>query len=74
MSNEAEMLPVYFESVKNDKPVYTRHPNCLGHVINTPDIYEFSCDYGSNLTCDECKYSGLPNARKDPEAKCNQSD
>ena len=45
--------------------VKKKHSKCLGNY----DYYgEFDCDYGSNLTCDDCKY-GL--GRKDPESKCN---
>ena len=50
-------------------PEQSRHPKCKGHMTNTPDCYEFDCEYGSELTCDECKYGG---GCKDPEAKCNQ--
>lgn len=52
-------------------PEPSRHPKCKGYMINTPDCYEFDCEYGSELTCDECKYGGC-GGRKDPEAKCNQ--
>ena len=43
-----------------------RHPKCLG----TYDEHngDYSCDYQTILTCDECKY-GV--GRKDPAAKCN---
>lgn len=47
-----------------------RHPKCKGY--ETPDTgwgSDFDCEYGSKLSCDECKYGG----RKDPEAKCNQN-
>jgi hypothetical protein len=47
----------------------TRHPKCLGYEINTTDCRDYDCEYGSNLTCEECKY-GV--GKKDPEAKCNQ--
>ncbi|WP_109150671.1 hypothetical protein [Azospirillum sp. TSO5] len=50
-------------------PTNGRHPKCRGYMIDTPNGRDYDCEYGSELTCDECKY-GL--GRKDPEAKCNQ--
>lgn len=45
-----------------------RNPECLG----TYDPYtgDYDCEYSTTLICEECKY-GV--GRKDPEAKCNQS-
>ena len=51
-----------------------RHSKCLGSEYSTPDGTKFDCDYGSYITCDECKYNNQPFGRKDPEAKCNQQD
>ena len=45
---------------------HKKHPKCKG----SRDYWgEFDCDYGTILSCDECKY-GV--GRKDPEAKSNQ--
>lgn len=43
-----------------------RHPKCLGSYDEWSGDYD--CEYGSDLSCDECKYGG---GRKDPEAACN---
>jgi len=47
---------------------HTKHSKCLGYYDEHNGDYD--CEYGSNLTCEECKYGiGL----KDPEAKCNHN-
>ena len=45
----------------------TKHPKCLGYK----DEYlgDYDCDYGTTLTCDECKYG---TGKKNPAAKVNQ--
>lgn len=49
-----------------------KHPKCKGWTDNTPNAgIEFECGYESYLSCEECKYGS---GRKDPEAKCNQSE
>ena len=48
----------------------SKHPNCKGYEYWTDFGYEYDCGYGSDLTCEDCKY-GL--GKCDPEAKCNQS-
>jgi len=60
-------------NIQFKNPKYNgRHPKCKGWSDNTPDAgIEFECGYESYLSCEECKY-GL--GRKDPEAKCNQSE
>lgn len=47
-----------------------RHPKCEGQKYWTDCGYEYDCGYNTELSCEDCKY-GM--GRKDPEAKCNQS-
>ncbi len=56
-------------SPDNGKP--KRHPKCKGYQHYNFDYSEFECEYGSNLTCEDCKY-GPCGGRKDPAAKCNR--
>ena len=51
-------------------PEKQRHSRCKGWS----DSYsgEFDCEYGTLLTCEECRYSGL-GGRKDPDAECNRA-
>lgn len=42
---------------------------CKGYWTDTPDGRDFDCEYGTTLSCDECKYG---HGRRDPEAKRNQ--
>jgi hypothetical protein len=54
-------------------PTSYKHPKCKGVII--PDIgngVEYDCEYGTTITCDECKYCAAGFGRKDPKAKCNQ--
>jgi len=45
------------------------HAGCLEESSMTDYGYEYSCGYGTTISCDDCKYGG---GRKDPAAKCNQ--
>jgi hypothetical protein len=47
-----------------------KHPKCKGYKTWTDCGYEYDCEYGSILSCEECKYG---HGRKDPEARCNVS-
>jgi hypothetical protein len=54
-----------------------RHTKCKGYETDCPSMgKDYGCDYGTDLTCDECKYlldpDGKPMGRKDPAAKCNR--
>ncbi len=61
-----------FVMQKQARKIEVRHPKCKGSHDMTPDAgFEFECGYESYLDCGECKY-GL--GRKDPEAKCNQTE
>lgn len=44
-----------------------RHAKCRGYDGREGDG---GCEYGTIITCDECKYCG---GRKDPAAKCNSA-
>lgn len=60
-----------FISLVPEKP--KKHPKCKGVESWSPDGgYDFDCDYGTTVECQDCKYClGTP-GRKDPAAKCNQ--
>jgi hypothetical protein len=62
-----EFMESIIEYAKMDgyKVTHNRHPKCLGDGIE-------DCGYNSTISCDECKYNGLPFGGKDPNAKCNQ--
>lgn len=62
---ERPSVPLECGVIELDLKKQGKHPECLGDY----DYWgEFDCDYGTVLTCDECKYGG---GRKDPAAKCN---
>ena len=48
-----------------------KHPKCLGTYDEWSGDYD--CEYDSDLSCEECKYCAGGMGRKDPEARCNQT-
>lgn len=56
---------------RGQKPKPKKHPKCK--LVHWTSVWggEYDCEYGSTLTCHECKY-GEHGGTKDPKAKCNQ--
>jgi len=50
---------------------HTKHPKCAGVKFLTDHGYDYDCEYGAVLSCDECKYGY---GGRDPEAKFNKMD
>jgi hypothetical protein len=49
-----------------------RHPLCRGTMTQTLDGNEYDCEYGSDVTCDKCRFMIYNRGRgKDPRAKIN---
>jgi hypothetical protein len=65
--SEAKKSEFKLDAFLSTDIVGKKHPKCRG----TYDSWngDFDCDYGTTLTCEQCKY-GM--GRKDPEAKCNR--
>lgn len=58
----------YNNLIKENK----RHPLCQGTVESNQNGTEYGCNYGSDVTCDKCRFlSGNRGRGKDPRAKVN---
>jgi hypothetical protein len=52
-----------------------KHPLCKGRVSHGPDGTDYDCGYGSEVTCDDCRFLFMNRGRgKDPRAKVNNPD
>lgn len=61
---------VMAKKINYDKII--KHPLCKGRVYHTLDGTEYDCDYGSEVTCDQCRFLAHNRGRgKDPRAKIN---